>query len=144
MKLLSCLLLSTLFLFTNHNPTKTIDVTITGIRSSEGMIRIGVFKDDESFQNETAEKHFEFEKTNLQNGTMTVQITLETGIVGLSLLDDENRDSKMNYNFIGLPKEGFGFSDFYLSGMSKPRFEDFDFNLDENKNEVGIKIRYIL
>lgn len=132
------------FLFSNSDNSQNVELTITGIRSSEGKIRIGLFEDDQTFQKETAAQNFEFEKTGLKNGEMTVQLKLESGIIGLSLLDDENGNSEMDYNFFGLPKEGFGFSNYYHSGFTKPVFEDFDFELNKPDQQVEIKIRYIL
>ena len=144
MKLLGSFLISFLFFFSTPETTQTVELTITGIRSSEGKLRIGIFKNEESFQKETAAQYFEFEKTDLKNGALKVQLKLETGTLGLSLLDDENNDSEMNYNFIGMPKEGFGFSDYYHKGFTRPHFDDFDFDLTEHGKAVEIKVRYVL
>ncbi len=144
MKLFGLLLISLFYLFPNPDNTQTVELTITGIRSSEGKLRIGLFKDQESFKNETAIQNFEFDKTGLKDGSMTVQIKLETGTIGLSLLDDENSDSEMNYNFVGMPKEGFGFSDYYHKGFTRPTFDDFDFELNEHGKQVEIRVRYVL
>ncbi len=144
MKLFGLLFITLFSLFPNSDNTQTVELTITGIRSSKGQLRIGLFKNQESFKNETAAQHFEFDKTGLKDGNLTVQVELETGTIGLSLLDDENGDSEMNYNFVGMPKEGFGFSDYYHKGFTKPTFDDFDFELNEHGKEVEIKVRYIL
>lgn len=75
---------------------------------------------------------------------MNVKFDLPPGTYGLALLDDENNDDKMNYSFIGLPKEGFGFSNYYLSGLFKPKFEVFKFTvLKDQKQKVQMKIRYM-
>jgi uncharacterized protein (DUF2141 family) len=75
---------------------------------------------------------------------MRVRFTLEPGIYGLSLLDDENKDGKMEYNFLRLPREGFGFSDYYHTGFTKPKFDSFKFNIDQNqKRIITIRIRYM-
>jgi len=144
MKLLGSFLISLFFLFPNPDNTQNIELTITGIRSSKGQLRIALFKDQQSFKNETALKYFEFDKSEMKNGRMKVQLKLETGTIGLSLLDDENKDYEMNYNFLGMPKEGFGFSDYYHKGFSKPTFDDFDFELNEHGKEVEIRVRYVL
>ena len=123
---------------------KTIDITITNIRNSQGDIRIGLCKDDENFQKEKSFKVVPFKKQNLVNGTLHVKIELEPGTYGMSLLDDENSNTKMDYNFIGMPKEGFGFSNYYHTGFTKPHFDDFKFTHQKNsKTNVVIKIRYI-
>jgi len=144
MKLLGSFFISLFFLFPNPDNTQNIELTITGIRSSKGQLRIALFKDQQSFKNETALKYFEFDKSEMKNGRMKVQLKLETGTIGLSLLDDENKDYEMNYNFLGMPKEGFGFSDYYHKGFSKPTFDDFDFELNEHGKEVEIRVRYVL
>ena len=51
----------------------------------------------------------------------------------------------MEYNFLGMPKEGFGFSDYYHTGLSKPSFDKFNFVLARGQSKyVKIKVRYIL
>jgi len=75
---------------------------------------------------------------------MNVHLTLEPGTYGLTLLDDENMSSLMEYNFIGIPKEGFGFSDYYHTGIKKPKFDQFKFTIKENeKRTINIRIRHI-
>jgi uncharacterized protein (DUF2141 family) len=69
---------------------------------------------------------------------------MEAGIYGLSLLDDENNNGNMEYNFLGIPKEGFGFSDYYHTGLTKPKFDAFKFSIDEGQTrKITIRIRYI-
>ena len=59
-------------------------------------------------------------------------------------MDDENFNGKMDYNFIGIPKEGFGFSNYYHSGLTKPKLKSFAFEVIENKNtKVEVKMKYM-
>lgn len=121
-----------------------VEVTITGLRSAKGKIVIGVFKDDATFQKENAFISKSFSKEEIIDGRLKVSINLEPGIWGLSLLDDENSSGLMEYNFLGIPKEGFGFSDYYHSGFTKPKFEAFRFTLEKGqKKKILVKIRYI-
>ncbi len=123
---------------------QNVEVTITGIRSDKGQIAIGVFKDNETFQKEDAFLDKQFVKKEIANGVMKVQFSLDPGIYGLSLLDDENSNGKMEYNFLGIPKEGFGFSDYYHKGITKPKFDAFKFSLDNDQTRrITIRIRYM-
>lgn len=63
------------------------------------------------------------------------------GTYGVALLDDEDSDTKMDYGLV-MPKEGFGFSDYYHTGWSSPKFDDFKFELNGNKS-IKIQIRYL-
>jgi uncharacterized protein (DUF2141 family) len=44
-------------------------------------------------------------------------------------LDDENSTGKMEYNMFGIPREGFGFSNYYHKGLLKPHFDAFSFSV---------------
>ncbi len=122
-----------------------MEVVITGIRSAEGQMAIGIFTDNESFQKEKAFMEKKFKKADISNGEMRVQFSLEPGTYGFALLDDENSNGIMEYNFLGMPKEGFGFSDYYHTGLLKPKFDSFSFTLiDGQTKTVTIRVRYIL
>lgn len=121
-----------------------VEVTITGIRNTKGQIVLGIFKDDPTFQKEDAFLSLSFPKKEIMDGVMKVSFSLEPGVWGVTLLDDENLDGKMEYNFLGIPREGFGFSDYYSSGFSKPKFDNFKFTLDKGqKKKITVKVRYI-
>jgi len=134
-------------LFLMYTPilnAQNVEVTITGIRSDNGQIAIGVFKDNETFQKEDAFLDKQFVKKDISEGKMIVKFSLDPGIYGISLLDDENSNGKMEYNFFGIPKEGFGFSDYYHKGITKPKFDAFKFSISNGQTKkITIRIRYM-
>ncbi len=95
---------------------QNVNVRIEGIRSEKGQILIGVFKDSESYLKEEPYVNKIFSKEPVTDGEMSVSFSLEPVVYGLCLLDDENNNGKMEYNFPGMPKEGSGFSDLYYIG----------------------------
>lgn len=121
---------------------QVLTIEISGIRNSKGNIAVAVFTDNTSFNKE--ETYFEemYPKTSLLNKNMIVELMLKPGVYGISVLDDENEDGKMKYNIFGIPKEGFGFSNFYHTGIFKPDFEDFRFKVNENDTTVYVKMKY--
>ena len=73
-----------------------------------------------------------------------VEVKLETGKYGISLMDDENFNGKMDFNFIGIPKEGFGFSNYYHTGLTKPNLKLFEFEVLVNKiPKVEVAMKYM-
>lgn len=137
--ILVCLLLLTATDLFSQN----VEVTVTGIRSEKGQIAVGVFLDEESFRKEKAFLEPRFSKENLADGTMTFSLTLEPGVYGLSLLDDENCDGLMEYRKLGLPKEGFGFSNYYHTGIKRPKFDDFRFTVVQGQNiKITVRMKY--
>jgi uncharacterized protein (DUF2141 family) len=121
-----------------------VELTIKNIKTNNGTIRVGFFKDDASFDKEKAFKSVPATKETLSNGVLTVKTQLEPGVYGASLLDDENNNGKMDYNFIGIPKEGFGFSNYYHAGFTKPKFQKFQFEVKAATTaKVEMVIRYM-
>ena len=122
---------------------QNVEVSVTGIRSDKGQIALGIFKNQESYQKDEAFLEIQFPKKEIKNGSMTVSFSLEPGTYGLAVLDDENSDYLMEYNFLGMPKEGFGFSGYYHTGISKPVFDDFRFTVPEGqKMKFTIRMKY--
>lgn len=124
--------------------SQNIKVSVNGIRSTQGQLIIKVYKDNASFDKDKPFVTKKFVKSGISKGEMSVSFTLEPGTYGLALLDDENKDNEMNYSFIGIPEEGFGFSNYYLSGLTKPTFDLFKFVLNKDQiQKTIIKIRYM-
>lgn len=117
---------------------------IDNLRNDNGSVIVSVYRDAESFD----EGIPEFRKTiskkeNMENGSFNAQLLLPPGVYGLVFLDDEDGDGEMSNNLIGLPKEGFGFSNFYLSGFKKPKFSDFSFRLTGDTEKLQVRLRYL-
>jgi uncharacterized protein (DUF2141 family) len=130
------------------NPEKArlvdVELIIKKIRTNKGKIRIGIFKDNASFDKEIPFKAVLSSKQTLSNGVLKVNTQLEPGVYGASLVDDENDNDKMDYNFVGIPKEGFGFSNYYHTGFTKPKIQAFQFEVKEGVSpKIEMVIRYL-
>jgi len=131
-----------LILFGSYIQAQDLPVKITGIRSTKGNIVVNVFKDQASYDKEEPYKLFTFDKKSINQGTMMVDLNLETGIYGITMLDDENENGKIDKNFIGISKEGFGFSNFFMTKMKKPSFDDFKVDLKKQR-KIEIQVKYM-
>ena len=122
-----------------------VAVTIHNIRSASGSMVLGIYKDQSSFEKESPAYNKVFSKPGqVSGGTMKVSFSLPPGEYGISLLDDENGDGKMEYTWYGMPDEGFGFADYYHTGWSKPKFDSFRVSVKAGETRaVQIKVRYL-
>jgi len=120
-----------------------IDITITNVRNNNGKIQLQVYRDQATFSKETPYKIYYVSKADMKNNTLHYKISdLPEGTYGIAILDDENNNKEMDWSFIMMPKEGFGFSNYYHTPLSKPKFEKFKFYLNGTVN-VSIKVRYM-
>jgi uncharacterized protein (DUF2141 family) len=142
-------LLTLILLFTGSicsNASETIPLTLNfeGLKNNTGHIIISVYKNEADFKNEKPILLKTYSKQNMKNGRLTITLPLPEGTYGIAVLDDENRDKEMNYSMLGMPKEGFGFANYYHSGFSYPKFSDFEFKLQKVSNQQAtVKLRYI-
>ena len=119
-----------------------VKVIIEGVRSKKGKLVIAIFNDQESFKRRKPINKVVLNKSEIKGNE--IAFNLESGIYGISVLDDENDNNKMDYNFIGIPKEGFGFSNYYHEGLSKPQFDKFKFEINNRKAVlIEIRLRYM-
>jgi uncharacterized protein (DUF2141 family) len=127
-----------------QNNSGRIDLTITNIRNNKGNIIISIYKSENDFEKRTFYKKIYISKTKLKNGTLKYKFNLPPHIYGIAIVDDENCNKKIDGNFFGIPKEGFGFSNYYHTSLSMPKFPSFKFELKNNTIlKVNIKVRYL-
>ncbi len=122
--------------------TTNVSVVIEGVRSEKGKLVIAIFNDQQSFEKRKPIKKVVLNKSEIKGNEIVV--SLSPGIYGISVLDDENDNNIMDYNFIGMPKEGFGFSNYYHKGLSKPQYDTFKFEkIDGIIKKIEIRLRYM-
>lgn len=123
---------------------KMVELHCVHFRNDNGYARIAVYNDPKTFCNESI-KPFKEVSGKIEHGECTVSIyDLPDGDYALTLLHDENEDGVMNYNLLGLPKEGFGFTNNVLPGFSKPGFKACKISVSAGTvvNQT-IKVRYL-
>ena len=123
--------------------SQSLTIEISGIRNTKGKICLAFFRNEKDFKSENPAFTKTIYKSQAKNESISVKFTdIKTGQYGIALLDDENGDGKMNYSFL-IPTEGFGFSDYYHTGLRKPAFSQFCFNFKDVDKTIKIKVRYI-
>jgi len=124
--------------------TQNVQVTVSGVKTDKGQLVLNIFNDQATYEKETPARKIKIDKKKLVNGSTVVTIPLEPGVYGITLLDDENNNGEMDKNMLKMPKEGFGFSNFYLEKMKRPTFEDFKILVTADHNtRVEIKVKYM-
>ncbi|MFT5858957.1 MAG: hypothetical protein ACI865_001053 [Flavobacteriaceae bacterium] len=119
-----------------------LTIHVKNIRNKKGRIQFQVYRSQKAFAAEKPWKQVYSSKAKVKDKSLTFKIHgLKAGVYGVALLDDENSDKKMDYSWL-IPSEGFGFSGYYHTAWSKPKFHQFKFSLSANK-KVTAKVRYM-
>ena len=137
-------LVSVLLIAGSFLSAQTLDVHILNIRNTKGQLCTAIFADEAGFKAEKPCWKQVYSKKNILNGELHIQIPFRAGEWGFSVLDDENNTCKMEYNFIGIPLKGFGFSDYTLKGLHRPVIKDFSFTIAKNETKIIIvRMKYM-
>lgn len=132
-----------LVLCVGYAHSQTLIIQVSGLRSNSGSIQVQFFDSQKNFDKEKPLFTRINQKTNVSDGEFTITYhDIKPGLYGIAILDDENNNRKMDYGFF-LPKEGFGFSDYYHKGMTQPDFKKFSFTMGSGTKKVSIKVRYM-
>lgn len=116
----------------NGNGSGKITVTIGGIKSQEGRIRVILhgLKDDDSDETKV------FKQKHLKIDGESVKVSFKdipAGEYAIYVFHDENKNKKLDKGFFDIPEEGYAFSTNYMDLFDTPEFEDIKFLVEENK-----------
>lgn len=137
------LILLFLILITHLLSAQTLDIQIKNIRNHNGQLCIAIFANQDGFNTEKTLFDIKCSKKAVVNGELHVELPFKPGKFAVSVMDDEDQTGRMEYGFLGIPKKGCGFSNYYLKGLRKPTFEDFCFTLGKNEvKKLIVKMKY--
>jgi len=118
------------FFFISSEPTLTIE--ITNIKHPKGTLRLGIFRAGNTFGSTYAKPDFGQMVAVTGKGIERTVMSLPPGRYALALYHDMNDNWKLDKNFVGYPKEPYGFSNNYRPVFSGPNFEDCAFEVKES------------
>lgn len=123
-------------------PVRAADLTleIVGVRATSGMMRVALFDSAESFP--SGEEAFARD-VPATVGTMTVHFAdVPAGTYALALHHDENSNGEMDTLLLGIPREGYGFSNDALVFFGPPSFSAAAFDLPDGGRAISVAVRY--
>ncbi len=123
----------------------TLTVIVDGISHKKGEICLRVYDSEVGFpMNNTSE--VKSGCTKIVGTSIKKQFSgLKPGTYAVAVVDDQNGDRKLNRDFFGIPKEGFGLSRNPKVSITTgtPKFRDASFALNQNKT-ITITMKYQL
>jgi uncharacterized protein (DUF2141 family) len=120
----------------------TLSVEIQGARSSKGKIKLAICPAQSSFP-DCKERTLRSSSLTIAGGKASAQFTgIPPGTYAISVFHDANENGKLD-TFMGIPREGFGFSRNPPLRPRAPRFDEAMIQVSENST-VTINLRYLL
>ena len=133
----SIFILSVSWIYGQTNSETILEIKVTGIQTSKGMIAVGISDSPEGWPRKP-QYEYEWNKEGLQDSILVVKVSgLKYGTYAISALDDENSNEQLDL----LRRERFGFSGNPVLRFSPPKFEDCSFHIENKITQVEIRMK---
>ena len=122
-----------------YSQTANLTIIIKGIQNPVGTMNFAVYDDAENYDN--SKDYFVGESIPVESLAFEyVFHDLPYGNYAISLFHDEDENKELNTNWVGMPKELFGFSNDAKAKMGPPDFEDASFEI---KGDMELTINLV-
>ena len=118
-----------------------IQIKIDEMNSDKGHILYILFNAEDGFPDDPSKslRKGKISAAEAKDGFSLKE--LEDGEYAVSVIHDENDNDKLDTNFLGIPKEGVGFSNNPRLYFGAPSFDKCKFSLKGNK-QINIELKH--
>lgn len=120
--------------------SESLTIEIAEIKEKKGQILIGLYNNTDNFP--LISKNYK--GIFIQATAYSIRYTfsdIPKGSYAIAVIHDENNNNELDKNIIGIPTEGYGFSNNPTIIMNAPSFEEAKFYLNKEMT-VKIKLNY--
>lgn len=121
--------------------TTKLTVEVVDIRAHKGQLIFGVFTRADGFPTQS-DKSVNWQVKRADADKVVFTCELPPGEYGASVLHDENTNHKMDKNFIGIPKEGYGVTNNPKPKRRAATFQESVFHLPPQGATMTISVQY--
>jgi uncharacterized protein (DUF2141 family) len=116
-----------------------ITVIVTNLESPSATVEMSIYGPDDKFP--SPDRQLKKYRVKPKNRILKVKIRgLPYGEYAIALYQDLKNDGKIDKNFLGIPKDPYGFSNNYKPILSAPSFNDCKFIYSAKSNTVHIAL----
>ena len=117
-----------------------LNVHATGFRNEKGQADAAVFRSPEGWPE--GKSQFVDDASPIRGGESTISFHIPPGRYSVVVLHDENSNHKMDRDILGVPKEGFGFSNNPHVFLKAPPFQQANFTVGCPVTNITVRIIY--
>lgn len=126
----------------------TLSVAVNNLRNTNGNFCLSIFASADGFP-DSAEKAIFAECFSIAERSFTITLKdVPSGRYAVAGWHDENKDKQLNYNFLGIPKEGLAFSENGKPRIAPPpgppSFDSIAFDVGSEAKTTQMKTTYLL
>ena len=126
-----------------QSPCAGIHVNILNIRNSIGTVDCALFASPNGFPREFLHSAIVVMVLKIRETQARCDFEdIAPGTYALAVIHDENMNGRLDTNWLGIPKEGYGFSNDVKAVRGAPSFSDASFSYDGQNLNFTISLHY--
>lgn len=123
--------------------SQSIQIQILGIRSSTGMVACTLFESPVGFPADYLHSARNIMSIRVKNNQAQCNFEgIPPGTYAIAVAHDENMNGKLDKSALGIPTEGYGFSNNAVGWLSAPSFSAASFSYDGKNSSLTIRLHY--
>ena len=132
-------LIGALFFSMTYAKCGTLIVEVHGIKEIKGQIVIGLYNKPKGFPD--IGKQYKGIITKITSKLVSYTfVDIPDGHYAIALFHDINSNGKLDYNFLGVPKELYAFSCITKTCFKTPKFQEARFEF-KDKHKLKVKLK---
>ncbi len=124
------------------NAQNRLLVRVVGLRSNKGDVRCTLFSSAEDFPSNDDQMATTVTAPIIGQIALCGFTAIAPGTYAVVFFHDENSDGKFNRDWLGMPKEGYGFSNDAPTHWHAPNFDAASFSFTGGISEILVHVRY--
>lgn len=121
-----------------HSQADELTIVVSNIKHYEGTIQTALYSSENAYNGQQPPVAATITAANSEEVIVTFS-SIEPGQYAVKLYHDENGNGQLDTNMLGMPKEGYGFSN-NAGHLGPAKFSEAMFNV-EGKTNINIKVR---
>lgn len=117
-------------------------ISVVGMRSAKGNVTITIYPDDAAHFLDGKYKVARQQVPTTLPVTAACFVLPAPGVYAVALFHDENANGHLDTNALGIPTEGFGFSNNPTLYFGPPHLSQVRFALHPGDNSVEVRMKY--
>lgn len=144
-KNISSVIILIILFSSNHikaqDQTCNIEIEVIGLKSTQGQFMISINRGPEGWPEENFIEQRFIPEFTAPNFTIVFE-NMPYGNYAVGVLHDKDEDGEMTSNFIGIPKEAFGFTRDYKVVFRAPKYEEANFEVNTPVKKLKINLQH--
>jgi uncharacterized protein (DUF2141 family) len=129
--------------FAQTSPCPGIHVKILKIENRNGTVDCALFDSPAGFPREFLQSAQNVMVIKIRNTAARCDFeAIPPGTYALAVIHDENANGKLDTNLLGIPTEGYGFSNDAKAALSTPSFSAASFKYNGQSSAMTITLHY--